>query len=388
MHTERLRLACCFGGSLVLNGIVLFPVVAVLLAAGPSESNSTDAAHRSVIDETQSAEDFELGIDESRTSTLTWIGYEEYLEHVARRAEFEQAQMQATQGQFASGQPAVSRPLPVTPPTAVPTPETHEADSTTEAPPVTTSPQKTGLPDTPESGPALTAPLEASPTVGLDDPSPTTIPIGVTPHASDETPGETASETPAPEDQVLTDLPQPSVVTPTAPPGATGEPAPNAPKGSTGVDDAPLRLVGTDMDSDATSILKVTMTQMNLGQPLARTGLKLYPRKPEFTSLRVVSSGGKRGIMARLVFNEHSKTRTTDGGVVRFWPAEAYIGRVVNFGKDAGTVRWFNQVNLMGPLEQTIHSSLFAWTAIGPQVETMDPDAPVIINLDLQIAVK
>jgi len=383
MHAERMRLACCFAGSLVLNGIVLFPAMLVLLAAGPVETGADDAAHRSSLDddEATAADELELGIDESTTSTLTWIGYEEYLEHVARRAEFEQAQMKATSGVLASGRP--SQPVPVTPPAAVQTPETHEADSPTEAPPATTSPQQTGLPETPDPGPAFTAPTAPSSVAGIDDPSPTTTPIGATPDALDETHGDTPSPTP-----VLTTLPQPSTAPPTTPPAATGEPAPIAPNGSTGVEDAPLRLDGTDLDSDATSIQTVTMVQMNLGHPLARTGLKLYPRKPEFTSLRVVSSGGKRGIMARLVFNEHSKARTTDGGVVRFWPAEAYIGRVVNFGKDAGTVRWFNQVNLMGPLEQTIHSSLFAWTAVGAQVETMAPDAPVIINLDLQIAVK
>jgi hypothetical protein len=386
MHAERIRLACCFGGSLVLNGIVLFPAMLVLLAAGPVDTGAEDAAHRSSLDEATATEELELGIDESTTSTLTWIGYEEYLEHVARRAEFEQAQMKATSGVLASGRP--SQPVQVTPPAAVQTPETHEADSPTEAPPADTSPQQTGLIETLDPGPALTAPAAGSSVAGRDDPSPTTTPIGATPEALDETPGDTPSTTPAPQEPLLTTLPQPSTAPPTAPPSASSEPAPNAPNGSTGVEDAPLRLDGTDMDSDATSTQTVTMEQMNLGHPLARTGLKLYPRKPEFTSLRVVSSGGKRGIMARLVFNDHSKARTTAGGVVRFWPAEAYIGRVVNFGKDAGTVRWFNQVNLMGPLEQTIHSSLFAWTAVGAQVETMAPDAPVIINLDLQIAVK
>ncbi|MGY8752614.1 MAG: hypothetical protein ACKVIO_01835, partial [Phycisphaerales bacterium] len=38
-------------------------------------------------------DNIELGIDESKESTLTWIGYEEYEEQWARFAQVEQAEM-------------------------------------------------------------------------------------------------------------------------------------------------------------------------------------------------------------------------------------------------------------------------------------------------------
>ena len=40
--------------------------------------------------------EIELGIDKSRESTLTWIGYEEYEEQLARFATVEQADMRAS----------------------------------------------------------------------------------------------------------------------------------------------------------------------------------------------------------------------------------------------------------------------------------------------------
>ncbi len=44
----------------------------------------------------------ELGIDDSETSTLTWIGYKEYEKHLARHAEVEQAEMDSNNARASS----------------------------------------------------------------------------------------------------------------------------------------------------------------------------------------------------------------------------------------------------------------------------------------------
>ena len=52
-----------------------------------------------------------LGIDRSKASTLTWIGYEEYRQHMAALAETEQAAFRTTSGSAGSGPNASSESL-------------------------------------------------------------------------------------------------------------------------------------------------------------------------------------------------------------------------------------------------------------------------------------
>lgn len=53
-----------------------------------------------------------LGIEQSTTSTLTWIGYEAYQEHLARTAEQDQAAMDATVDEVQHPGPGAGQPLP------------------------------------------------------------------------------------------------------------------------------------------------------------------------------------------------------------------------------------------------------------------------------------
>jgi hypothetical protein len=69
---------------------------ATILPAVYSNQNSLSTAepnHDLPIDLPAVEDEIELGIDESETSTLTWIGYKDYKKHLARHAEVEQAEM-------------------------------------------------------------------------------------------------------------------------------------------------------------------------------------------------------------------------------------------------------------------------------------------------------
>jgi hypothetical protein len=402
MPRDGVRLGLSFAGSLALNGLFLFPGMVVLFSSSPSQAIGSAAAHNSQLQETP-PDDLDLGIDESDASTLTWIGYQDYMEHIARRAEFEQAQLRASLGERASGStlpvPPTTTPAPPAPDSAPvqvqpdsATPSQDTAPQATEPPatPAEKAAQETGLPADPTAPDTLPTPADetpAAPAPGVEPPSDAQTPAGETSDASPLTPKETNTQ-PTPDSPTQPPAspssPAAPAVTPSPQPtDATTEPDPDAPAGRKGVDDAPLRLDGSDRDADATSLIKVTRRDLNLGKPQAREGMKLYPRKPEFTSLRVVSSGGNRGVLARLVFKTTSRKR---GG--RLLPAEAYIGREVRTGKLKGTVQWFNKASMMGPLEQSIHSSLFSWAADGKKIDAITEDNPVIVNLDLQIAVK
>jgi len=422
MNRDHLRLGLSFAGSIAVNTLVLAPVAVVVFTATPSSALAVDTTMQAQI-EPPTMDDIELGIDDSDASTLTWVGYETYMEHLARQAEFEQAQLQAAKGERASGEPL---PSPVTPqPTLPPMPPTTEqappqetptqapaqptepaletpvdepAETPGEAPPAEAPPETIGLPIDPESThPGLPADIPGAPQPGREPDEPGPELPGETPDETPQpTPAPVPPDTPAEPDepspesapQTPPQQPEQPPTTPNVPPSptpteSTSEPDPNAPKGVKGVDDAPLRLDGSDRDSDATSLVQVKRRDLNLGKPIAREGLKLYPRKPDFTSLQVVSSGGRRGVLARLVFKSTGRMRNG-----RMLPAEAYIGREVTSGPNKNTVRWSNERLQFDRLEQSIHSALFSWSATGRRIDELEKGAPVIINLELQIAVK
>ncbi|MCH2135038.1 MAG: hypothetical protein MK101_00485 [Phycisphaerales bacterium] len=471
MNADQLRLGYSFAGSILVNTLIVAPAAVVAFTAQPSAAISPDASHDLALELPPPDDEIDLGIDESDASTLTWVGYEEYMEHVARQAEFEQAQLQAAQGENAAGQPEAApqsqpqqeqaqpvqpqpEPVPPTEPAPTTTPQPPSPDATdepepsqdspqtqgtpAEAPPDTTPPASVGLPvaaeatnagfepdqpgvpqvgrETPESGehlPSETPELQPEPDPGQETSEPTPVrPVETTrpaaqpapEHPAEPSPTEPSPAEPSPVEprpaepepveprptepqptessEATPPAPQPTTPSPT-PTQATSEPDKTKPQGVKGIDDAPLRLDGSDRDADATSLVKVSRRNLNLGRPVAREGLKLFPRKPDFTSLQVVSSGGKRGVLARLVFKSSGRRRSG-----RLLPSEAYIGREILSGPDKGTVQWFNDSQRFDRLEQSIHTALFSWTAEGRKVDEIEEGKPVIINLELQIAVR
>ena len=203
-----------------------------------------------------------LGIDESTESTMTWIGYDEYEEHLAALAETEQA---AFTDSTAGGAPSEAASSPA--PAAEPQPPDNARDESGE----TTDPLA-----------EFEAWLEAS-QVG---PGP---PVGE--------PTDPAAETQALEDlldsleRMLSEAPDPQPRKEATPPQP---PQPQQPAQPAEADAQPTPpgepADPSDQESDATSTVEVPLDNIKLGKPFAAHGLRIKPRRPEFTTLTMLTA--------------------------------------------------------------------------------------------------
>ncbi len=139
MGTTRSHLPLLAGliVSIVLHLALIVPVLMVSMTSEPEEWSLPEPqlkveAEKRQEQEEEEEDELQLGIDESEASTLTWVGYEEYEEHLARRAEFEQAAF--TQDPVAAQEPQPDVELP-------PIPE--EVDHLSEAEPDQPQPEPT-----------------------------------------------------------------------------------------------------------------------------------------------------------------------------------------------------------------------------------------------------
>ncbi|TVQ51751.1 MAG: hypothetical protein EA377_11690 [Phycisphaerales bacterium] len=136
LRSKNLPLLAGLLVSIVLHLAVIVPVLMVSMTSEPAEWSLPEQQLRVEESEPRAAEDddddFRLGIDESQASTLTWVGYDEYEEHLAQRAEFEQAAF--TQDPAAAQEPQPEIELP-------PIPE--DVDLVTEAEPDEPQPEPT-----------------------------------------------------------------------------------------------------------------------------------------------------------------------------------------------------------------------------------------------------
>ena len=198
----------------------------------------------------------QLGIDESTVSTMTWIGYEDYQEHLAAIADVEQAAFQTT--------PTGSEASPASP---------------SESPPPTPEPQDPQ--DDPSTSPDPFDELEA----WFD------AEAGEGPPLGEPTSPDARSQALQDIIERLEQMMQNTVETerPTRQEPAPLEPAPPEPAP---VQPQPAGQPGvqSDQESDATSTVEVTMEQLTLGRPLAAHGLQIKPRKPVFTMLTLLTA--------------------------------------------------------------------------------------------------
>lgn len=81
-----IRLAVCVAASLLLHLTVLWPAMGRALAASPPGGDDPPPPTPAMV-----PPPVEPGIERSDASTLTWVGYEEYREHLARLASVDQA---------------------------------------------------------------------------------------------------------------------------------------------------------------------------------------------------------------------------------------------------------------------------------------------------------
>ncbi|MCZ6734651.1 MAG: hypothetical protein O7C65_02545 [Planctomycetota bacterium] len=187
-----------------------------------------------------------LGVETSAASTLTWIGYEQYQQHLAALAEIEQAAFRTNPAGEAQPSPdeGVSTPVADAPATLTGNVTAEPADPLAE----------------------LTAWLDS---LGGDSASP------------EPTTRVTAGTSPSDHKALLEVLAalQRLLSTPVESPRANQS------------DDA-TRDQGTpaEKESDPTSIIDVPRENWQLGKPIAAQGVQIRPRKPSFTTVVLLTA--------------------------------------------------------------------------------------------------
>ena len=287
--------------SMAIHAFVIALLVGTVAGSVGSKSIERDAPHEDQ-DEEETPE--VLGIEESDAETVTWIGYEEYEEHLARLSEVEQAAMVdapisggggGLAGSSAAGaatpspaplpgerRPSISAPAstvpappsdqperliapeirndPATRPTETPTeadPKTPTEAETDEVSPEETPTTKPSERDSPRE--TETEPPETPTETHSNDP-PEKTPEDTPSEKPTPKPGDTPSPQPAPSNEP-TPTPQPD---PSEEPGDQGEDGPG--QGPNPADEDP----GNESNQDAapTSTVKTPKENWQNGRPL------------------------------------------------------------------------------------------------------------------------
>ncbi|MHC4415389.1 MAG: energy transducer TonB [Planctomycetota bacterium] len=249
---STLTLVAGFVVSLLLHGTVLLPsLVSMMKSTSPRPGRlharfDPDSLRRRDNEQTPP---LQLGIDAETPSTLTWIGYDQYREHLAALAETEQAAFTSQAG----GSPA---PAPSGGPSSPPEeiePERAATEAAQAADPLA----------------ALESILDSLETAPIPQvPRPTSTP-------SD---GKALLDVLAKIEASLSKQAEPARIEPAEKPDEPVAPAPTD-------DQRPDEGEPADRESDATSTLEVPFDQIKLGKPIAAPGLVVKPRRPSFTTL-------------------------------------------------------------------------------------------------------
>ena len=322
-----------------------------------------------------------LGIEESEAETLTWIGYEEYREHLARLSEVEQAAMLASPVAGGGGAPPPSRPRTAAPAKAFPTAglpssaaptSTAPASETAEAEvildrEIVTEPKTrpTAAPEPVESetiDEATTSDAEATPDPSTRPAEETTStddvpeePVPVPPVAEESDPDPDSKPVPSPE-------PDPG---PAPKPTPTPTPETNGDEGDAEGDAAgdgdgpgePAPESGNDADKDAeaTSVIEVPASEWKQGKPLAARGLDITTRRPKIPVTAWLSYRPKYNPVARVEFDRTGKP------------------------KRASLLVRSEEPNL----DERLIDMLYRWRAKGPRLKELTGDQTVSIELQL-----
>ena len=376
----------------VLLSIILHVLaVAIFLWASTASGQSQAITHEVPTDE-ESAEEppaEPLGIDKSEAETLTWIGYEEYAEHLARLSEVEQAAMSTAPMAGGGGSPAASNPSAAVARAAAPA-IPMSAQPAAAAPAMTVPSLETELPEilidaevlldekiepTVEPEPVDSKTTEESSTSETEaTPDPTTTPDEQT-TTKDQTkedqtkddaaenvePESPTEENPTP-DPSPDPAPKPSPE-PTPAPQPSPEPKPE-PTETEGEGDGegegpgePAAEPGNDADKDAeaTSLTKVPASEWKQGKPLAAQGLNIRTRRPNIPLVSWLSYQPQFNPVARIEFDRTGK------------PVRAML--IVKSGEDR--------------LDENLTDMLFRWRASGTRLTQLTGDETVTIELQL-----
>lgn len=318
MGAPRKQLGLVVGAclSVVLHATVILPVIVRLLSTPGSAAMLPDGTALELNAVPPQQEDrshaVEPGIDRSRAVTLTWVGFEDYREHIAMQSTVEQAAAAVVPGRATAASlgaqqddapppPGSTAPSPPAPPE--PAAVVAQADASREAPVEARDEPTTEAPAAAAPGRSEPAGTESPRPAGIPEPEPRPVPTiadllrealdalvknAPAPLANESdppgTPEPPRTESPRAESAPAGGAPpretREAPRTPAAPSPPVGAPA-RPDRGGSG-DGQP----GDPMDREATpTSLQVDYRALVQGRPLAREGLELLPRAPTFTTL-------------------------------------------------------------------------------------------------------
>jgi len=369
---DTIRLLLGVGVSLVLHAMVVVPAFVTVLTDQSDAPASADQHSASSQDESRKTppkdRKMELGLEKSDASTMTWIGYEEYREHLARLAEVEQAAFMTDP----VGQPNASLSNNTTlsqqsTSSQQPSEQDDQTDGKSGAP---EQADELLLPSPSLPGPVLTPPTDALTQVADDaEPAP---PLADESQQKPEAP--TAGEQNKPGEQqiiairnawreLFASLLQALAQRNTA---ETRETTSSKNERNTESQDQPAQSESTaaakrgeqrqaaqsDKQSDATSTVDVPLDKIDPGQPLAAQGMELKPKRPEFTVFqRVTASPGNP--VGEITFNHQG------------------VPINVNLIK----------TSYVASVDQSVKDSLYAWRAAGKPIDALEAGQTVSIRI-------
>ncbi|MHC4220268.1 MAG: energy transducer TonB [Planctomycetota bacterium] len=319
--------------SVVLHATVLLPALIAIM-------NSQDIGPGKLLarfepddflppEKTEPEDQVQLGIEESEASTLTWIGHDEYQEHMAALAETEQAA-------FTTTPPGAQ---PVEPTELVEPIEPMDSVAEPEPPAETAEPQEPTTDPLEELESWLKAtefgegPAEGEPT----DPNARQRSVEEMLTQLEEMLNQPTSQQQAQQ--------QPAEPQPAQQPQPPVPPAPSAePTDETG-DPA-------EQESDATSTVNVPLDNIKLGKPLAAHGLRIKPRKPVFTVLTMLTAAPANPL-AELRFRRDGKPQR------------------VRLVESSGDKR----------IDEAILNSLYRWRASGERLKKLKKNETISITI-------
>ncbi len=338
MNSERTRLGIGLLVSIAFNAVLIVPGLAADAGADGLHPSEEQPIQPPEFNPPSEPDEVKLGIEESEASTLTWIGYEQFREHMAQLSELEQAQ-------FVAGGAA-------------------EGGGGTPSPPSEPSSESTPAPSEPEP------PKPSSEALAQQPPLPET-PDDTMPKPSDTEQDGTAT-TPSQDPSKTTAQPTPQPPTPARPPAPTGgdnapQPGPPAPKAgpsATGTEDLPPVPNASDRDSDAAAIVPVNVKRP--GGPIAAQGLVVRTFRPILTPYEELQFG-RISIVVKLAFDRRGK------------PRRVFIGTPDPKQK---TMRWTLATSMSGYTGKVI-TSLYRWRASGKELQklTGEDTIPIVFEL-------
>jgi len=358
MNSQRTIIPALFL-SLILHGVafaVAHHVQNREVALFTQTEVTPDPADRPNEEEPADEPEVTLGIEESDYATVTWIGYDEYEQHIAKLARIEQAEMSLDE---AVPSPPVQPDKPIPPEqTAQPPIEPIESLADAALPPPLDEP---GTPLPPQSNDqAITppAPSLVSTSTEVESTPDSHPPVDLI------TDRETAQsiftpslffsspffQPPSPSEQ----QPEPDKTPPPPPPDKTDTPQEDQQPSET--QPAPPSAKASDKDSAPTSIKPIPDIPWNSGKPLASEGIEVHP----YALYRhiIVDSNDR-------LFLLHWNERVTHNPIASIRFNRLGKARQVNILKYSG----------YSPLDKNyLVSWLSRWTASGKAIDELGPN--------------